>query len=112
VWPLWAALALVIGIAVLAYGLESVLLSVPLGLEQVTVTRIEGGAPQDEAPAAYRHFVTRPDGSTARLVSRSIHRPGDVLFANVVRGRLTGRLWLIESMGVPAPPARRVEGER
>jgi hypothetical protein len=96
-WPLWAALALAIGIAVLAYGLESSLLSAPVGLEQVTVVRMQGGSPQDEeSPAHYYALVTRADGTKTHVVSQFIHQPGDKVVVHVLRGRLTGRIWLFE----------------
>jgi hypothetical protein len=88
------AVALVAGGAVLAVVLESRLLSVPLGQVEVKVVRVQGGSPQDESPASFRHMVVLPDGSERLFISEQIHRPGERIVVSLSRGRITGRLWL------------------
>ena len=119
--PLWQStqkrslLARIIGavlmigvVAVLAVGLEGYLLSVPMGQVEVTVVRVEGGTPQEERPAAFRHVVALPDGSEARFTSERLHPPGEKLIVTAARGRLTGRIRLGEPFRLlPSPGAPR-----
>lgn len=109
-WPLWAALMLALGIAGIAYIFEASLLGVPERMEVVTVVGIHHGTPADEDhPATYVHVVKRADGSQARAVSRTIHQRGDTLIVSVVRGRLTGRVWMLDALHTPAKPTSEFE---
>lgn len=96
-WRVLGPLLIVATVAVLAVGLESYLLSIPIGQVEVTVVRLESGTPQEEIPASYRHVVKLADGSEHRFFAERMHQPGERLIVTASRGRLTGRRWL----GVP-----------
>jgi hypothetical protein len=98
---------LIAAVAIMAFSLEGYLLSVPMGQVNVTVIRVEGGTPQEEVPASFRHVVALPDGSEGRFTSGRLHRPGEKLVVTASRGRLTGRVRLDAPYAVltsPGPP--------
>jgi hypothetical protein len=74
----------------------------PLPVE-VLVLAGHGGNSRDEMPAQFVYSVRLPSGDTALLTSRTVHQPGDHLRVAYSKGRLTGRIILLESARVLSP---------
>lgn len=100
--------ALAVGIAAVALllaplVLEREFLSSPQGETVVTISGVQDERPQGtRTPASFRYRVSLKDGSQALFISDRIQPEGTDLIVTVLRGRLTGRLWLTG----PYRPAR------
>ncbi len=96
-----AGILLVIGL-----GGESTFLSSPSSPVEVSVVRVEGVDPPNDAPAYYRYSVRLPDGAVARYTSPDVLRVGDSLVVMQSRGRLTGRIHLTRPRAARSSPVR------
>jgi hypothetical protein len=73
---------------------EEHVLSTPPVTVEVTVLRVESGAPPEETPAVFRHWVRLPDGAETRLESPRVFRPGSRVEGILTRGLISGRVRL------------------
>ena len=101
---LFTSLAVVAILVVIAVGGESTFLSTPSAPVEVSVLRVDGVDPPNDAPAYYRYSVQLPDGAVARYTSPDVHRVGDKVVVMRSRGRLTGRIQLTRPRVVRASP--------
>lgn len=85
---------------------EREFLSSPGGEAAVTIIGVQDDRPQERrTPASFRYRVSLDDGSRSLFVSDRIQRPGSKLIVTVLRGRLTGRLWLTDPYRPAGAPA-------
>ena len=89
-----AVLAVVAIMLLVTLGGEGTYFSSPAQPVKVSVQRIDGVSPPNDAPADYRYFVTLPDGREARYMSPDRHRVGDTVIVLQSRGLITGRTQL------------------
>ena len=84
----------ILGVVVAGLGGESTFLATTSRPVEVTVARVDGVDPPDDAPAHYRYLVTLPDGAAVRYESPDVHHVGDRVMVMQSRGRITGRILL------------------
>ena len=98
----WAGpvMVVVVGLAIVGVliavtiGGESTFLSTTSEPVEVSVLRVDGVDPPNDAPAYYRYLVRLPDGAEVRYASPDTHRVGDRVLVMQSRGRVTGRIHL------------------
>ena len=88
-------------------GFEKDVLGVAMGQVEVVVIRIQDDKPQAKLPPSFRYIVALPDGKTAAFISDQIQAPGSRLVVTVIRGRVSGRIWLGGPYRLAAPPKAR-----